>query len=670
MTTPTTEQTETKQIGALNLRAEVSPDSIDAEARKFEIVWTTGARVRRETYFDGPYDEELSLEADHVRMSRLVSGSTPFVDSHRAYATDNVLGVIESASLNNKRGTAIVRFPSVGVDKRADAVFSKISERILQNVSVGYRVYKYERTEERGQVPILRALDWEPMEVSIVPIGADAGATVRSDAASTADQNACVIVTRKIQEKQPMEPKITETENKATKDEKIATAEREAVSTERARVGEIQRFGSAFGVDQTLTARHIAEGTSVEEFRKIATDAREAAHVPVVRDQGSRVEVTDDSRDKFVRGASAWLLQRAGVGSIVADAAKKTGEKADLDPGEFRGMTLLDLARRCLDDAGVKHRGMDRQALIGLALTHRGSGYSTTSNFPVLLETAMHKTLLAAYATTPDSWSRFCAIGSVSDFRPHPRYRMGTFGRLQTVNEHGEFKNQEIPDAEKESISAKTKGNIIGLSRQSIINDDMGAFSGLATMFGRAARLTVESDVFDTLKLNAGLGPVMADGNTLFHATHNNIGTGAPLTVDSIDADRVVMGLQMDQSGNEFLDLRPAILLLALGLGGKARVLNSSEFDPDHTGTFQSPNKVVGLYSDIVDSPRLSGTRRYSFASPAVAPTLEVAFLDGQQNPTLEVQNGWRIDGVEWKVRLDYGVAAVDYRGAVTNAGV
>jgi len=665
----TNEQTETKRIGALNLRAEIAPDSIDVEARKFEIVWTTGARVRRETYFDGPYDEELSLEADHVRMARLVSGSTPFVDSHRSYATDNVLGVIESASLNNKRGTAVVRFPSAGVDKRADGVFTKIAERILQNVSVGYRVYKYERTEERGQIPILRALDWEPMEVSIVPIGADAGATVRSDATSTVDGNACVIVTRKLQEKK-MEPKITD-ENKANENtETIAIAQRDAVSAERARAGEIQRFGAAFGVDPTLTARHVAEGTTVEEFRKVATDEREKAHVPAVRDHGSRVEITDDARDKFVRGAGAWLLQRAGVAPIVAKAASSAGEKAELDPGEFRGLTLLDLARRCLEDAGVNCRGMDRQNLIGLALTHRGSGYSTTSNFPVLLETAMHKTLLSAYATTPDSWSRFCAVGSVSDFRPHNRYRQGTFGRLQTVNEHGEFKNQEIPDGSKESISAITKGNIIGLTRQAIINDDMGAFSQLATMFGRAARLSVESDVYDLLKLNGGLGPVMSDGNTLFHASHNNIGAGAALTVDSIDADRVVMATQMDPAGNEFLDLRPAILALPIGLGGKARVLNASEFDPDYTGTFQSPNKVVGLYSEIVDTPRLSGTRRYSFASPSVAPTLEVAFLDGMQNPALEVQNGWRIDGVEWKVRLDYGVAAIDYRGAVTNAGV
>ena len=65
----------------------------------------------------------------------------------------------------------------------------------------------------------------------------------------------------------------------------------------------------------------------------------------------------------------------------------------------------------------------------------------------------------------------------------------------------------------------------------------------------------------------------------------------------------------------------------------------------------------------------MTGTRRYLFADPSEAPVLEVAFLDGNQNPYLELQNGFDVDGARYKVRLDYGVAAVDYRGAVTNAG-
>ncbi len=84
---------------------------------------------------------------------------------------------------------------------------------------------------------------------------------------------------------------------------------------------------------------------------------------------------------------------------------------------------------------------------------------------------------------------------------------------------------------------------------------------------------------------------------------------------------------------------------------------------------FQLPNSVNGLFAQVVDSPRLSGTRWYMLASPDVAPVFEVVFLNGVQEPFIDQMNTWTIDGVEMKVRLDYGVGAVDYRGAITNAG-
>lgn len=666
----------TREIGPLALRASVAPDSIDEKKRTLDVVWTTGARVRRGGgFWSEPFDEELSLAAGHVRMDRL-NGGAPFLNAHNGFDTGAVLGVVESARIEAGRGVATVRFASPGIDAAADQVFSKIKDGVLRNVSVGYRVHRFERVEgdQKSDVPVRRAVDWEPMEISVVPIGADAGAQFRAEGQQ---MNPCVFVHRN-QEKTEMS-KITATGDQGSETAAgapgapvvdTAAVRAEAVKAERTRVSEIQRFGRAFEMDAVFVQRHVDADTTPEQFRALATDERERVRPPVVRDGGG-VRVTDDARDKFLRGAGDWLLTRAGVAGLVVDHAKRQGDVLKIEPGEFRGLSFMELARMSLERSGVRTAGMDRMQLIGAALTGRAaSGFNGTSDFPVLLENVMHKTLLAAYGTTPDSWTQFCAVGTVSDFRPHNRYRQGTFGRLQTVNEHGEFKNQDIPDGEKQTISAITKGNMIALTRQALINDDMGAFSSLATALGRAARLSIESDVFDLIKLNGGLGPVMSDGDTLFHANHANVGAGSVLTVDGLDADRVVMAQQTDPSGNEFLDLRPAILLLAIGLGGKARVINESQFDPDSTSAFESANKVVGLFQTIVDSPRLTGTRRYLLASPSIAPTFEVAFLDGQQQPFLELQNGWRVDGVEWKVRLDYGVAAVDFRGAVTNAGV
>ena len=369
-----------------------------------------------------------------------------------------------------------------------------------------------------------------------------------------------------------------------------------------------------------------------------------------------KIETVSDEGDKRKDAVVASILARAGV-------AQDAAARAALSSNPYRGDRLLDTARASLQRAGVSVSGMTPMEVVAAAFTQG------TSDFPVLLENAMHKTLQAAYATAALTWNRFCATGSVSDFRAHNRYRTGSFGSLDAVNELGEFVNKSIPDGEKASITAGTKGNIINLSRTAIINDDLGAFVGLSNMLGRAAARTVEADVYALLALNGGLGPAMADGKSLFHAGHGNIGTAAAISMAAIDADRVTMAMQKDVSGNDYLDLRPSVLLVPIGLGGTARSINDAQYDPDTANKLQKPNIVNGLFRDIVDTPRMTGTRRYLFADPSEAPVLEVAFLDGNQNPYLELQNGFDVDGARYKVRLDYGVAAVDYRGAVTNAG-
>ncbi len=370
----------------------------------------------------------------------------------------------------------------------------------------------------------------------------------------------------------------------------------------------------------------------------------------------ARVQTVADETDKQREAVVSAMLARAGV-------AQDAKARSALASSPFRGHKLLDVARASLARIGRSTDGMTQMDIVAAAFTQGGS------DFPVLLENTMHKALLAAYATAALTWNRFCSTGSVSDFRAHNRYRLGSFGNLDSINELGEYINKSIPDGEKASIQAGTKGNIINISRQAVINDDLGAFVGLSDMLGRAAARTIEADVYALLALNGGLGPVMADGKTLFHADHGNVGTGAAISVASIDADRVLMAGQKDISGNDYLDLRPSVLLVPTGLGGTARVINGAQYDPDTANKMQRPNMVNGLYADIVDTPRLSGTRRYSFADATTAPVLEVAFLDGNQQPFLEVKDGFDVDGARYKVRLDYGVGAVDFRGAVTNAG-
>lgn len=416
-------------------------------------------------------------------------------------------------------------------------------------------------------------------------------------------------------------------------------------------------FSAAPGVLALQTAVLADPALTMEEIQtSLLTEVGKGTTPANPKGAHPHIETVEDEADKRSAAIVSALLVRAGV-------SQDPTLRATMASNPYRGHKLLDIARASLQRAGTKTDGMSQMDIVAASFTQG------TSDFPVLLENVMHKSLQGAYGRAALTWNRFCATGSVSDFRAHNRYRTGSFGVLDTVNELGEFTNKSIPDGEKASITAATKGNIINLSRQAIINDDMGAFVGLAAMLGRAAARTVEADVYAMLALNAGLGPVMGDAKTLFHADHGNIGVGAAISVVSIDADRVLMASQKDVSGNDYLDLRPAVLLVPIGLGGTARVINSAQYDPDTANRLQKPNIVNGLYRDIVDTPRLTGTRRYSFADATEAPVLEVAFLDGAQEPYLEVQDGFDVDGARYKVRLDYGTAAVDYRGAVTNAG-
>lgn len=511
-------------------------------------------------------------------------------------------------------------------------------------------------------VPALTAMSLEELQTKRAQLLSEAEALRGADGAFADDK------TRETFDAKMAEIETIDAQLRARAANPSANADREAgVQAERARIKSINDAVRIAGLEPTVAEDFAARNLTIDQARaEIFTKLAEKQKTNPTNN--IRAEFGEDARDKWVRGAGNWLMVRSGMASMVA---KHEGvELRTIEPGEFRGMSLLDLARESLTRAGQTVRGLDKMALAGLAMAYR-SNYQTTSDFATVLENALHKVLRAAYAITPDTWSRWCGTGTVSDFRAHNWYRMGSLTELESLNEVGEFKNKSIPDAEKASFSAATKGNIIAISRQTIVNDDVGFVMRLTSMLGRAGKLTIEKAVYSKLGENSGLGPNQSDSNPLFHSSRNNISTGAALSAAAIDADRVQMAQQKDVNGVDFLDLRPAILLLPVGLGGQARVINDSQYDPDTVAnkSQMKPNIVQGLFRDVVDTPRLSGTRRYLFADPTLAPVILVSFLEGQTEPVLETQDGWRVDGVELRARLDFGVDSVDFRGAVTNAG-
>lgn len=695
-----------RDVPPMDFRADIG--TVDEKARTFEVTWSTGARVLRNSWFSGQSYEELSMDPAHVRMGRLQSGAAPFLANHDSYDVTRQPGRVVSARIEGGRGIAKIQMDAAGADEDADRLFGKIARGIVRNVSIGYRTYRAEQVNKdapRGEIPIFRAVDWEPHEISMVTIPADAGAGSRS--ADKTQFNPCEFTTREQgadvekteAEKQAEALKAREAELKAQADAQAKREAdlkaREAAAAEQERQHVITAVCKRQGMDDAFIKRMIDEKKPIDEVRAavldvLATKSDATAPAP---GGAQRVEAGADKLEKWVDGVTNGYLARHGfLASLAMTAALAKREidkpgailypgvrqafgdfNAGDDGGHFRSQSLVEIARDLCETNGKSTIGKSKRQVIDMAFQIRSGGEQTISDFAVVLENIMHKVLLGRYAQTPDTWREVCGTDSVDDFRAHNRYRMGAFGTLDLKPEGAEYKLKSIPDGAKFQISTQTYGNKIHISREAIINDDMGAIMDQIGQFGRAAGLTLEVAFYALLAQNAGLGPsVTFNGNTapLFDNSWGNIGTGAALSMASVEADRVKLASQKDLNGQEYLDLKPAVLLVPIGLEATANQINSARYDPTAGSAFEAPNYAQGLYRKVVGTPRLTGTRRYTFVDPAIVAAFKCVFLDGEQTPMMAEKLNWNIDGQEMKLRLDAKMQAHDPKGALTNAGV
>lgn len=680
----------TRDVGPLSLRAEVAPSTLDEEKRTVDVIWTTGAPVLR-GFFD-QFWEELSLDPKHVRMDRLTNGA-PLLDAHNNSDLKGVIGVVESARLEKARGVATVRFARAEDDPNADAIFRKVKDGIIRQVSVGYRVHKMEKVADgEGKIPTYRATDWTPFEISMVPIGADAAAGVR---AAASEQNRCVFVTRqemsmkdddKDPTADPTEALVEAAKTKRSKERAAEAADRgevaeQAAIEERGRVAKIFELIRKTDLGEDLAQQLVDSGAKIDRVREIVLERmfeRDRRDPPAGGHGGVRFEAGEEKGEKFVRGCTASIVERCGHAPTIVEAKKVQRlahhlANVSLDAGEFRGMRLPDMARYALELRGIPTKGLHSEALIARALQKRGDqGFNTQSDFAVLLESVVNKIFVGQYALTPVTWPLWCGRKSVQNFRTSTFYRPGTFGTLDTVQESGEIKHKNIPDGEKRTLSPGTKANIIGITRRALVNDDLGAFRDLASGLGMAAAFTIEAEAFAMVTANSGTG-ITYDANPLFHSSRSNIGPTGAMTVATLDGARVIMAKQKDPSANQFLALRPSIWLGPSELEGTAKQFNTSTTDPTDNKAQGVSNKILGLFpGGVIGSPYLSaqsGVRHYLLADPGLYPVFAVGFIDGQEAPRIESEQSFNYDGVQMKVVLDYGTAALDFRGAVTCAG-
>lgn len=345
---------------------------------------------------------------------------------------------------------------------------------------------------------------------------------------------------------------------------------------------------------------------------------------------------------------------------------------------DLRGMGLHELIYQVIHAAGNYVRpGRMSDDVIRTAfeadrtLRASGSGFSTISLSGILSNVA-NKSLLDAYSAVEGVASRICALTDVNDFKTVTRYRMTGQGTFEKIGPDGELKHAQLTE-ESYTNQVDTYGKIIALTRQMMINDDLGAFLQIPRIVGRQSALAVESAVFTLL---------LSNPSSFFSSGHKNLQTGAgsALSIAGLTKAEQAFLEQTDVDGKPIL-ISPAILLCPTALKVTAqqlmtetRVNETTTTDKPKTADNPHAGKWIPLASPYLNAQGLSGssaTAWYLFANPADVAAIEIAYLRGQRTPTIESgETDFDTLGMKWRGYFDFGVAMQDWRASVKNNGV
>lgn len=620
--------------------ASIADGSLDVTARTFDVVWTTGAAVRRYDYFEGrEFLEELSLDPAHVRMGRLQSGAAPLLDTHNAWSLAGQIGVVESARLVGGRGVATVR---LSARDEVASIVQDIADGIIRNVSVGYARYKVERIAPArdGELWTYRVIDWEPMELSFVPAGADAGAG-RRESTHTPMQGRTFSC-----EFTDAAPAVKEQRNMSDANTPGAGGDEQqrAIQAERERAAEIRRAVRTARLPEGFADDLVGRGVPLERARDLILrrwhDETEQYAPSAPNGRMPQIGPAAGGDGEPVRLMAEALAQRFG-GVPASDRARSVIH-----------MRVPDMARELLERRGVSTTMLGAPQLIERAIS--------TSDLPTLLQMTGERVLRNAYEASP-GLKRVFRKATLRDFRARTAVSFSESPALQKVNEGGEYRHTAVSEG-KEVYSLVTHGIIVRVTRQALVNDDLGAFAQLPAAFGRSA-VNKENDVLVDVLANNGN---MSDGVPLFHANHGNLVPGANLqiSVNTLDMARKLMRLQKGLDGSA-LSIEPRYLIVPAALETAAFQYTSTSFVPAQAS---SVSPFAGKLEVVVDA-RLdakSTSRWYLAADPAAIDTIEYAYLEGTgDGPEFFSHDDFDVDATSFKVRLDFGAGAIDWRGLV-----
>lgn len=644
---------ETIQIGVVQRELRIRADSFNEEARTVDVVFTTGARRTMFSWTRWEYvEEELDTAAAAVRMDRINNGG-PVLNSHRSYDLADQIGVVVegSARMEGGEGVATVRFSN-----REDVagIVQDIRDGIIRNISVGYMVHQYEVTERQGERPLYRAVDWEPCEISFVPIPADAGAGTRS---GKPEQGGFPCVISRAATPAPALQEVRMT----TPNELPAGQEAPAVATPAAapapagvtsaNVRQLARNAQlpADAVLELIERHETAPFTHESLVAEIGQRWAGAASGAPAQSGGARVTV--DEREKVRAALEGAIAHRCGVKNIDLQA---TGAS------EFRSLSLVEMGREIARRNG-DHRiaNADKSAVADYMLR----GAHSVSDFPLLLANVAGKTLRQAYDAAPRAFADFTRTIEVPDFKAQSMVALGDAPVLEELSESGQIKDGTIGE-DAETVTLKTYAKKISVSRRLIVNDDLMSFARVPEMFGRRAAELEGDLVFTNILVG---NPNLRAGGALFQAAaargNNLAGSGTAITVASLGAGRAVMRKQTGINGSR-INIAPRFLVVGPDKETEADQINAAIL----ANVTTNANVFMGRLEVRVD-PRITGNLWFLIADPAAVDTIVLAYLQGRVGPVVEEAIEFDTDGAKIRCLFDVAASPVDFRGMYRNPG-
>jgi ATP-dependent Clp endopeptidase proteolytic subunit ClpP len=354
-----------------------------------------------------------------------------------------------------------------------------------------------------------------------------------------------------------------------------------------------------------------------------------------------------------------------------ADAlyASINGTRPEGPAAQYAGMSPLDIGAARLQALGVRVPA-SRDQLFNVLMGSSGfmnasnPGMHTTSDFPILLQDAGNRVLLDGYQAAQSAFKALARRRNAMDFRALSSVRLSDPSPLEEVPESGEITHSTRTE-EGESFALKTFAKLFAISRQALINDDLGTFADTLRAFGRSAAETEARLLAGLFTANGGNGVKLSDGVNLFDAARGNkANTGTALSIESLGAARAAMRLTKGPDGDTVLGLTPAYLVVGPELETQAEqilvAINAAQVS--------EANPFAGKLELLIE-PRIADRSWRVFASTATASILSIAYLNGNEGPILEAKDGWNVLGTEFRAILDFGCGVTDWRGAYLNPG-